>query len=212
MHLTGRSLLRRGEKRECAVCYAGVTPSAEFCSRCGAHLNDPEAQALYIVDTATGLFNDRFLRPLLEDELARVHDFGRTLGIVIVQPEETNAAPEEGRSEDSQEVLKLTASAVANTLGDTDTPGVLSRRPPALLALLPEADLNSTGATAATLMHAVDEALSGHGQRANVGIVCVFPGERIPAGAAIEAAQRALRLQRPELLGRESAARPGPDW
>jgi PleD family two-component response regulator len=211
MHLSGRSLLRRTEKRECAVCYASVTPTAEFCSRCGAHLKDPEAQALYIVDTATGLFNDRFLRPLLEDELARVHDFGRTLGIVIVQPEETSPAPE-GGPDDSDQVLKLTASAVANTLGDTDTPGVLSRRPPALLALLPEADLNSTGATAATLMHAVDEALSGLGKRASVGIVCVFPGERIPAGAAIEAAQRALRLQRPELLGRESAARPGPDW
>jgi PleD family two-component response regulator len=211
MHLSGRSLLRRTEKRECAVCYAGVSLTAEFCSRCGAHLNDPEAQALYIVDTATGLFNDRFLRPLLEDELARVHDFGRTLGIVIVQPEETSPAPE-GGSDDADQVLKLTASAVANTLGDTDTPGVLSRRPPALLALLPEADLNSTGATAATLMHAVDEALSGLAKRASVGIVCVFPGERIPAGAAIEAAQRALRLQRPELLGRESAARPGPDW
>jgi PleD family two-component response regulator len=211
MHLSGRSLLRRTEKRECAVCYASVTPTAEFCSRCGAHLKDPEAQALYIVDTATGLFNDRFLRPLLEDELARVHDFGRTLGIVIVQPEETSPAPE-GGPDDSDQVLKLTASAVANTLGDTDTPGVLSRRPPGLLALLPEADLNSTGATATTLMHAVDEALSGLGKRASVGIVCVFPGERIPAGAAIEAAQRALRLQRPELLGRESAARPGPDW
>jgi len=39
----------------------------------------------HIVDRTTGLFNDRFVRPVLEDELARAHRYQRNLGVLLIE-------------------------------------------------------------------------------------------------------------------------------
>ncbi|MDQ6773123.1 MAG: hypothetical protein M3024_09055 [Candidatus Dormibacteraeota bacterium] len=198
-----RDLFRGGgrEVKTCGACAATLPGSAVYCSNCGVRLDEPEAQPLHIVDRSTGLFNDRFIRPVLEDELARSHRYGRPLGIVLVETAHEEGAPEPA-AEGQEESLKLIAAAVAGTLRDVDTPGVLSRRPPTLLAVLPDTDIAGTAHAASRVMEAVNGALNANGRRAALGIVCVHHGQRLRAGAVIEAAGRSLRSGRPELLGR----------
>ncbi|HEX6487860.1 MAG TPA: hypothetical protein VF137_03155 [Candidatus Dormibacteraeota bacterium] len=167
---------------------------AAFCPSCGVRADDPEAQPLHIVDRATGLFNERFIRPVLEDELARAHRYGRNLGVLLVEGKPS-------RDDAAEDVLKAMAQAVAGTLRDVDTPGVLSRKPPQLLAVLPDTDIGGTGNAANRVHGAVNTELNGKGEAA-VGLVCVLPGHRIRGGAVIEAAAASLRSGRPELLGR----------
>src|SRR6202165_6072087 len=130
---------RQSDSRTCAACGAEIPASAVFCSSCGVRVDEPEAQPLYIVDRATGLFNDRFIRPVLEDELARAPRYGRPLGIMLIEPVHENEAPEPDAAQ-HEEILKMVAAAVASTLRDVDTPGVLAHRPPSMLAVLPEPD------------------------------------------------------------------------
>src|SRR5437660_12411659 len=115
---------RQADSRTCASWGAEILASAVFCSSCGVRVDEPEAQPLYIVDRATGLFNDRFIRPVLEDELARAHRYGRPLGIVLIEPVNDNGQPEPDPDR-HEEMLKTMAAAVAGTLRDVDTPGVL---------------------------------------------------------------------------------------
>src|SRR6266576_4377700 len=126
---------RPSESRNCAACGASIPASAVFCSSCGVRVDEPEAQPLYIVDRATGLFNDRFIRPVLEDELARAHRYQRNLGVLLI--EVNGALPPD-------EALKTMAAALASTVLDVDTPGVLGRTPPQLLAIFPDTDVAGT--------------------------------------------------------------------
>lgn len=188
---------RRPDPQVCAACGAPLPSGAVFCPSCGARVDDPDSQPLHIVDRVTGLFNDRFIRPVLEDELARAHRYGRPVGVLLIEPQTADAP-----ADNDDEVLRLLAAAVAGTLRDVDTPGVLSRRPPRLLAILPDTDMSGTAHAANRVMGHVNEALSAITRRASVGLVCVHHGSRLRAGAVIEAAGRALRSGRPELLGR----------
>jgi PleD family two-component response regulator len=148
---------------------------------------------LHIVDRATGLFNDRFVRPVLEDELARAHRYGRNLGVLLI---EANGV---GSPDDA---LKAMAAALASTVRDVDTPGVLGRTPPQLLAILPDTDVAGTAHAANRVLAAVNEALKQQGGQGGVGLVCVRPGQRVRAGAVIESASRSLRSGRPEMMGK----------
>ncbi|MBJ7602606.1 MAG: diguanylate cyclase [Candidatus Dormibacteraeota bacterium] len=188
------------ETKVCGACGAQMQSSALFCSACGVRLDEPDSMPLHIVDRSTGLFNERFLRPVLEDELARAHRYGRSLGVVLVQPFAQGAADSNGAAGD--QTLELVAEAVTSTLRDVDTTGVLARQPPSLLALLPDTDIAGTAYAANRLIQAVNGALQANGRRAGVGVVCVHYGQRLRAGTVIEAAERSLRTGRPELLGR----------
>jgi PleD family two-component response regulator len=145
------------------------------------------------VDRTTGLFNERFVRPVLEDELARAHRYQRNLGVLLVEAD--GSAPPD-------ETLKTMAAALAGTVRDVDTPGVLGRTPPQLLAILPDTDVAGTAHAANRVLSAVNEALKLQGGHATVGLVCVRPGQRVRAGAVIESASRSLRSGRPEMMGK----------
>src|SRR5437016_9870203 len=192
---------RQSDSRTCAACGAEIPASAVFCSSCGVRVDEPEAQPLYIVDRATGLFNDRFIRPVLEDELARAHRYGRPLGIMLIEPVQEDQAPEP-EADEQEETLKVMAGAVAGTLRDVDTPGVLAHRPPSMLAVLPDTDFGGTAHAASRVLEAVNAALAAGGRQAALGIVCIQHGQRVRAGAVIEAAARSLKSGRPEFLGR----------
>jgi PleD family two-component response regulator len=155
--------------------------------------DDPQAEPLHIVDRTTGLFNERFVRPVLEDELARAHRYQRNLGVLLIEAGETTAV---------DETLKGMAAALAGTVRDVDTPGVLSRNPPQLLAILPDTDVAGTAHAATRVLAAVNDGLKAANVRAAVGLVCVRPGQRVRAGAVIESASRSLRSGRPEMLGK----------
>jgi hypothetical protein len=195
-----RDLFRRPEEtKACVACEAALPMSANFCGYCGVRLDDPDAQPLYIVDRATGLFNDRFIRPLLEDELVRAHRYERMLGVLLVRSAPADGIPE--TSEWLEDALKLTATAVVGALRDVDTPGVLKRRPPTIIALLPDTDIAGTGYAATRVLETVDRQLGPRG-KVGVGIVCVQPDRLLRADAVIDAGDRSLRAGRPELLGR----------
>lgn len=189
----GDFLRRRPEAQTCQACGSLLPPTAVFCPSCGVRADDPQAEPLHIVDRTTGLFNDRFVRPVLEDELARAHRYQRNLGVLLI--EANSGAP-------AEEALKMMAAALASTVRDVDTPGVLGRTPPQLLAILPDTDVAGTAHAATRVLAAVNEALKPSGGQAAIGLVCVRPGQRVRAGAVIEGASRSLRSGRPELLGK----------
>jgi PleD family two-component response regulator len=194
---------RPSESEPCSACGAQLPAGSAYCPNCGVRADDPDSQPLHIVDRATGLFNDRFIRPVLEDELARAHRYSRPLGVILVEahPSLTPDGPVVD-SKLSEDTLKDMASAIASTLRDVDTPGVLARRPPQLLAVLPDTDMAGTAYAANRVLNAVQSALAHDGSKAAVGLVCVRPGQRFRAGAVIEAAGRSLRSGKPELMGR----------
>jgi len=199
-------LRRRPEGMRCPACANLLPPASVFCPSCGIRFDDPDAQPLHIVDRVTGLFNDRFIRPVLEDELARAHRYGRPVGVLLVEARLPDAPPDSAPPLDDsaidEETLKQMAGAVAGTLRDVDTPGVLGRRPPQLLAILPDTDISGTAHAANRVLASVNSALGPLERRGAVGLVCVHHGSQLRAGAVIEAAGRSLRSGRPELLGR----------
>src|SRR5437868_8036654 len=117
----GDFLRRRPEAQTCQACGSPLPHGAVFCASCGVRADDPQAEPLHIVDRTTGLFNDRFVRPVLEDELARAHRYQRNLGVLLI--EANGSLPPD-------EALKAMAAALAGTVRDVDTPGVLGRTPP----------------------------------------------------------------------------------
>ena len=189
----GDFLRRRPETQTCQACGSPLPHGAVFCPSCGVRADDPQAEPLHIVDRTTGLFNDRLVRPVLEDELARAHRYQRNLGVLLV--EANGSVP-------ADEALKTMAAALAGTIRDVDTPGVLGRTPPQLLAILPDTDVAGTAHAANRVLAAVNEALKLQGAQAAVGLVCVRPGQRVRAGAVIESAGRSLRSGRPEMMGK----------
>ena len=60
---------RPPDAENCPACGALLPNGANYCPNCGIRIDEPDAQPLHIVDRATGLFNERFIRPVLEDEL-----------------------------------------------------------------------------------------------------------------------------------------------
>ena len=62
----GDFLRRRPEGQTCQACGSPLPHGAVFCPSCGVKTDDPQAEPLHIVDRTTGLFNDRFVRPVLE--------------------------------------------------------------------------------------------------------------------------------------------------
>ena len=193
----GDFLRRRPEAITCQACGSPLPSGAIFCPSCGVRADDPQAEPLHIVDRTTGLFNERFVRPVLEDELARAHRYQRNLGVLLIEGAEVGPA---------DEMLKTMAAALAGTVRDVDTPGVLGRTPPQLLAILPDTDVAGTAHAANRVLAAVNEALKPAGYTsACIGkwhLVCVRPGQRVRAGAVIDGASRSLRSGRPEMLGK----------
>src|SRR5215469_9810029 len=116
-------------------------------------------------------------------------------------PNNANFCPNFGVRVDEQ-ALKMMAAAIAGTLRDVDTPGVLTHRPPSLLAVLPDTDVAGTAHAANRVLEAVNTALAPAGRRATLGIVCIQHGQRVRGGEVIEAAGRSLKSGRPEFLGR----------
>src|SRR5260370_18197773 len=81
----GDFLRRRPEALTCQACGSPLPSGAIFCSSCGVRADDPQAEPLHIVDRTTGLFNERFVRPVLEDELARPHRYQPNLGALLIE-------------------------------------------------------------------------------------------------------------------------------
>src|SRR5437870_11825204 len=119
---------RRPEAQACQACASPLPQGAVFCPSCGVRADDPHAEPLHIVDRVTGLFNDRFIRPVLEDELARAHRYGRPVGVPLIEARMPDGAPPVDDAPADEEPLKQMAGAVAGTLRDVDTPAVLARR------------------------------------------------------------------------------------
>lgn len=188
---------RPGEAPPCPACEAAVPHGAVYCPACGIKLEDPDSSPLHVVDRATKLFNERFIRPTLEDELARGHRYGRWLGVILV---ELRTSGDHGSG--NVDGLKAAAAALVSTLRDVDTPGVLKRVPAQFLVILPEAEMAGTAHAASRVQDALQEALKPLDLKSAIGIVCINPAKRSRAGNIIEAAGRSLRTGKPEVMGK----------
>src|SRR5438270_11723081 len=166
---------RPPDAENCPACGALLPSNANYCPNCGIRVDEPDAQPLHIVDRATGLFNERFIRPVLEDELHRAHRYGRPLGIVLIEPVPNGPA---SATEPDEETLKTMAAAIASTLRDVGTPGVLTHRPPSLLAVLPDTDMAGPARGANRVREPVHSPLSRPRRQAIPGIVCSPHGHR----------------------------------
>src|SRR2546430_13923570 len=162
----GDFLRRRPEAQTCQACGSPLPHGAVFCPSCGVRTDDPQAEPLHIVDRTTGLFNDRFVRPVLEDELARAHRYQRNLGVLLI--EVNGSLPPD-------EALKTMAAALAGTVRDVDTPGVLGRTPPQLLAILPDTDVAGTAHAAHRGPVAGNDALKPPGAEGAGGLGRIRP-------------------------------------
>lgn len=170
---------------------------ATFCPGCGIRLDDPESLPLHVVDRTTKLFNERFIRPILEDELARGNRYNRWLGVLLVELRTQN-----DYGSGNSDGLKAMAAALIGALRDVDTPGLLKRMPAQFVVILPEADMSATAHTANRLLAIVSEALRPVDLKVAIGLCCINPAKRFRAGGVIEAAARSLRTGRPEVMGR----------
>src|SRR5258708_23236739 len=103
----GDFLRRRRDALNCQACGSPLPPGAIFCPACGVKVDDPMAEPLHIVDRTTGLFNDRFVRPVLEDELARAHRYQRNLGVLLIEANGVGTP---------DEALETMAAALAGTV------------------------------------------------------------------------------------------------
>src|SRR2546423_8707572 len=175
----GDFLRRRPEAMTCQACASPLPGAVFFGPSWGVGAAAPQAEPLHSVDRTTGLFNERFVRPVLEDELARAHRYQRNLGVLLIEGAEVGSA---------DEMLKTMAAALAGTVRDVDTPGVLGRTPPQLLAILPDTDVAGTAHAANRVLAAVNEALKPQGASAGGGLGCVPPRPRGRPGAGIESA------------------------
>src|SRR5260370_11379756 len=124
----GDFLRRRPEAQTCQACGSPLPHGAVFCPSCGVRADDPQAEPLHIVDPTTGLFNDRFVRPVLEDELARAHRYQRNLVVLLIEANGVGTA---------DEALKTMAAALAGTVLARAPPAGLARTPPPFVAILP---------------------------------------------------------------------------
>src|SRR2546429_2084588 len=179
----GDFLRRRPEAQSCQACGSPLPHGAVFCASCGVRADDPQAEPLHIVDRTTGLFNNRFVRPVLEDELARAHRYQRNLGVLLI--EANGSLP-------ADEALKSMAAALAGTVRDVDTPGVLGRTPPQLLAILPDTDVaGNSPVPELTLVGAIGER-GAQGARAAGSPGLAAPFGRLVAEAGLPNPLRAL--------------------
>src|SRR6266542_7076463 len=103
----GDFLRRRPDTLTCQACGSPLPNGAVFCPSCGVRVDDPQAEPLHIVDRTTGLFNDRFVRPVLEDELARAHRYQRNLGVLLVEAHSAGV---------NDEALQTMVAALAGTV------------------------------------------------------------------------------------------------
>src|SRR5438046_7161148 len=116
----GDFLRRRPEAITGQACGSPLPSGAIFGPSCGVRADDPQAEPLHIVDRTTGLFNERFVRPVLEDELARAHRYQRNLGVLLIEGAEVGPAAE---------MLKNIDAALAGSDRANDQPSSMARRP-----------------------------------------------------------------------------------
>jgi len=153
---------RPPDAENCPACGALLPHNANYCPNCGIRIDEPEAQPLHIVDRATGLFQ-RALHP------ARAG--GRAAPGASLRPaprhraDRAPAGQQPQHAEADEESLKMMAAAIAGTLRDVDTPGVLAHSPPSLLAVLPDTDIAGNRPRGEQGAGAVNSALAPAGRR-----------------------------------------------
>src|SRR5690242_6831844 len=144
----GDFLRRRPEAQTCQACGSPLPHGAVFCPSCGVRTDDPQAEPLHIVDRTTGLFNDRFVRPVLEDELARAHRYQRNLGVLLNEADGSVAA---------EEALEAKAGSPRRTRPRGRAPGGGRRAPAAPPAVPPRHGWAGTAHAANRVLAAVND-------------------------------------------------------
>jgi RND superfamily putative drug exporter len=169
----------------CESCRTVLAAPYMPCPACGLQPEDPQARPLYILDSVTGLYNQRFLQPQLEYELVRAAQDSQPLGVLVFES-----------TPGSDDTLRSLADLVGSQLRETDLRAVVSRDPPRLVALLHNTDVAETDRLAGRVMHSSPPGAPP----LRVGMVWVQAGSSRPAEEVVAAALRSVESGRPELL------------
>lgn len=133
----------------CWYCGSEVQAGSQYCSVCGHSQLDRNSSPLFgVVDTVTGIWNQKFVEALIGQEANRAVRYRRPLSVLVVELDHA----EHIHNELGQSQLNALLSEIGDTLGhairDTDTLGFLeAERSPHFAIILPETDRD--GATLA---------------------------------------------------------------
>jgi diguanylate cyclase (GGDEF)-like protein len=156
---------------------------------------------LTMVDEMTGLFNYRFFRERLEEEILRSRRYGRELSLLLIDLDDFKKINDTYGHLRGDQILCDVAGLIAGNLRRVDRPSIarnLEEEIPAryggeeFLILLPETDLRGASVAAERLVRLVREKISGSappgegtegGPRltASIGVACLRPDESADA-------------------------------
>jgi len=133
----------------CWNCGTELPEGAEFCPRCGYSQLDRASSPLWgVVDPVTGIWNEKFVSALIDQEANRAVRYRRPLSVLVVELDHSEHIHNELEEVQIQSLLREMSDQLGLTVRDTDTVGFLdSEGPPRFVILLPETD--EAGATLA---------------------------------------------------------------
>jgi diguanylate cyclase (GGDEF)-like protein len=157
----------------CWYCGSEVAAASQYCSVCGHSQVDRSSSPLFgVVDTVTGIWNQRFVEALIGQEANRAVRYHRPLSVLVVELDHA----EHIHNELGQSQLNALLIEITETLGlairDTDTLGFLeAERSPHFVIILPETDRDGATLAADKIRRAIashDFSTGGGWQRITV--------------------------------------------
>jgi diguanylate cyclase (GGDEF)-like protein len=133
----------------CWNCGAELPEGSGFCPRCGYSQFDRASSPLWgVVEPITGIWNEKFVSALIDQEANRAVRYRRPLSVLVVELDHAQHIVDELEETQVQNLLREMAELLGQAVRDTDTVGFLDPNgPPRFVVLLPETD--EPGATLA---------------------------------------------------------------
>jgi diguanylate cyclase (GGDEF)-like protein len=126
----------------CWYCGSELPVASEYCPVCGHSQVDRSSSPLFgVVDTVTGVWNQRFVEALIGQEANRAVRYRRPLSVLVVELDHAEHIHNElGQAQLNSLLIEIT-DALGRAIRDTDTLGFLeAERSPHFVIILPETD------------------------------------------------------------------------
>ena len=133
----------------CWYCGSEVGLGAQYCHVCGHSQTDRSSSPLFgVVDTVTGIWNQKFVEALIGQEANRAVRYHRPLSVLVVELDHAEHINNELGEVQLHALLNEIAETLGRAIRDTDTLGFLDGEgSPHFVMILPETDRD--GATLA---------------------------------------------------------------
>lgn len=185
----------------CWRCANQVSEGWSFCPGCGHSLTEIGLSPIFVVDTATDLFNGVFIKAMIGQEVNRALRYRRPVAVLMVEVDHAESMRKDLRREEVNPLLRQIGQSLVAALRDTDTVGFMTgSSPPTFAVVLPETEPSEAIQIADALRLAVsfqDFADGGPWQRLTVSVgTAVINHERLGEQDLMEEAAAALAAGR----------------